>query len=136
VSDEKKTETRGSWRATVIWSLVLAVLAFGAVWAVTGWKTFHLAYCHRLIASKDEDRQIQGILKVAATHLRPGLAREEVARLFAPARLDGPVEGSPNNMHKSKTGDGFYLAHPVSADDGVALVFDPDGRLVKWWTVP
>ena len=136
MAEEHQARLRGSWRATIIWSLVLAVVALGGAWAAANWKTLHLAYCKRFLASKDEGRQIEGIQRVAARHLRPGLTRDEVRQLFAPVRFDGPFEGSPNSLQLSKTGTGFYLVHPMSLDDGVALVFDPAGKLQKWWTVP
>lgn len=136
MSGEQESKPRDSWRATIIWSLVLALLAFGAVWAITGWKTFHLAYCKRLMASENAERQIEGIMKAGATHLRQGLSRQEVERIFSPARLDGPMQGSYSNLKKSTPGEGFYLAHPRSTDDGIALVFDQDNKLVRWWTAP
>ena len=134
--DERGAQANASWRAAIIWSLVLAVVALGGAWTVVNWRTLHLAYCKRFLASKDEARQIEGIEKVAARHLRPGLTRDEVSRLFTPMRFDGPFEGSPGDLRRSKTGAGFYLVHPISLDDGLALVFDPAGRLQKWWTVP
>ena len=134
--EEQAPASRGSWRATIIWSLVLAVVALGGTWTAANWKTLHLAYCKRLLASKDQARQIEGIQKVTTTHLRSGLTRDQVRRLFTPMRFDGPFEGAPGDLRLSKTGAGFYLVHPMSLDDGVALVFDPAGRLQKWWTVP
>ncbi|HOX07930.1 MAG TPA: hypothetical protein PK280_16140 [Planctomycetota bacterium] len=136
MGDEQQAGRQGSWRATIIWSVVLAAVAFGAVLAATSWRTFHLAYCQRMMASKSEERQLDGIAKAAATHLRTGLTRREVETIFSPVRFDGPMDGSSSDMKKSKDGTGFYLAHPVSLGDGIALVFDQDDKLVRWWTVP
>jgi len=127
---------RKSWRSTILWGLVLAVVALGGTWAVTNWKVLHLAYCQRLMASKSEKRQIDGVQKVGLTHLRAGMTLEQVARLFAPARLDGPLEGTPGEVRASDKATGLYLAHPMSTDDGVALQFDAGGKLVKWWVWP
>ncbi len=136
MGDEQQAGRPNFWRATVLWSLVLAAVAFGAAWSAANWKLFHLAYCRRLMASGNEDRQLDGIAKAAATHLRPGLTKEEVKRIFSPVRFDGPMEGSSADMKLSRNGEGFYLAHPVSLGDGIALVFDTEGRLEKWWEVP
>ena len=131
-----KPEARESWRSAIIWSVALAAFSLGAAWTIANWEVLHLVWCRHLLSSKDEMRQIDGIQKVALTHLRAGLTKDEVVKLFWPVRMDGPMEGSSADYHLSKTETGFYVVHPLADGDGCALVFDERDKLVKWWIVP
>lgn len=132
-----ETTERRSWSRPMIgWSVALVVAAFGAAWGASHWKVASYWRCKRMMAGRDVNRQVEGLQRMAALQLRPGLTREQVRSVFAPLLVDGPLEGEPSDYRKAAKETGFYLAHPPADDDGVALVFDASGRLERWWTVP
>jgi outer membrane protein assembly factor BamE (lipoprotein component of BamABCDE complex) len=132
----ESSERRGWSRRMIVWSVVLVVVAFAAAWGVSNWKIVYYWHCKRLMRSPEVERQVEGLQKMGALQLKPGLTREQVRNIFSPLLVDGPLEGEPSDYKKAARETGFYLAHPPADDDGIALVFDAAGRLEKWWTVP
>jgi hypothetical protein len=132
----ESSEHRGWSRRMIVWSVALVVVAFGAAWGAANWKVVYYWQCKRMMSSKDVNKQVEGLQKMAALQLKPGLTLDRVCKIFEPLLVDGPLEGGPSDYKKSKLETGFYLAHPPADDDGVALMFDAAGRLEKWWIVP
>jgi hypothetical protein len=104
----------------LLWSAALAAFLLLLAWGGTNWKAFHLAYCRHLLASRDVGTRLKGLGAIADTHLRAGLTREEVRRLFGAEFVrdqDGGCEVS-------------------AGGDGLRLTFDESGRLDTWWWYP
>ena len=113
-------EHRGWSRRMVLWSVALAALLLLLAGAGASWRQFHLMYCRRLMASSNLDTRLEGLGGIAEKHLRTGMTREEVKRLFGAQFVkdqDGGCEVS-------------------AGGDGVRLKFDESGRLDTWWWYP
>ncbi len=71
----------------IVWMVAMPIAILLLALAGANWKFFHLAYAKHLIRSDDREKRYRGLQMVFRTHLREGMALEEVRAILAPARV-------------------------------------------------
>ena len=83
---------RAGSRRMVAWLIVAPAVLLALAFAGANWRTFHLAWCKRLLGSPDAVRQRKAAVMIVNTHVRKGMTAEELSKLFSPVELDHYVE--------------------------------------------
>jgi hypothetical protein len=105
----------------ILWSAALAAFLLALAWGAANWKFFDLLYCKQLLKSRDVYTRMDGADRIWLRHLRPGMTREEVIRLFHPL----PVKHDDDR--------GYFVAFD---GDALCFSFDEDGKLAASWWYP
>ncbi len=109
----------------IVWLVIAPIVLLLLAFAGANWKTFHLAYCKRLMRSSNPDTKYRGLSTMAEVHFTKGMSRQEVSRLLSPLKVysmdksrsmcyagfDRPDEG-PCGLWLDFDG-GTYLGHSV-----------------------